>query len=101
MRWHTIPLQQRERIEAKNGLENYAYRCAAHHGVGRSAILRTMWNNIMLGGVGCFWMMMLLAHSMKNTANDEKVASKIEEADKETLLKSCEEVGTNPCGAEL
>eukprot|EP01004_Peranema_trichophorum_P010969 NODE_980_length_2205_cov_425.038905_g781_i2.p1 GENE.NODE_980_length_2205_cov_425.038905_g781_i2~~NODE_980_length_2205_cov_425.038905_g781_i2.p1 ORF type:complete len:647 (-),score=204.81 NODE_980_length_2205_cov_425.038905_g781_i2:196-2136(-) len=47
--------KQRERIDAKNGLENYAY-------------------------------------SMKNTINDEKVASKLEPEDKQTLSDKVNEV---------
>lgn len=46
---------QRERVEARNGLENYAFQ-------------------------------------MKNTVNDEKVAGKIDAADKEKVVKECEEV---------
>jgi L1 cell adhesion molecule like protein len=45
---------QRDRVEAKNGLENYAY-------------------------------------SMKNTVNDEKVASKLDAADKQKILDAVEE----------
>jgi len=46
--------QQRDRVEAKNGLENYAY-------------------------------------SMKNTVGDEKVASKLDAADKQKILDAVEE----------
>ena len=47
----------RERIDAKNGLENYAFQ-------------------------------------MKNTMNDEKIASKIPSSDKDKILKECNEVIT-------
>ena len=46
--------EQRDRVEAKNGLENYAF-------------------------------------SMKNTIADPNVAGKLDEADKETITKACEE----------
>lgn len=49
--------QARERIDAKNGLENYAFQ-------------------------------------MKNTMNDEKIASKVPAGDKDKILKECNEVIT-------
>jgi len=49
--------QARERIDAKNGLENYAFQ-------------------------------------MKNTMNDEKIASKVPASDKDKILKECTEVIT-------